>query len=122
VKFTLIFVYNADSGLLNAIKDGIEKITSPLNYQCRLCGLTYGFTTMKKEWKMFIETLQIPVKFLHRDEFNEKHGNKFGLPAAFLEESDKLELLISKEEMNDTESLNELIHLVQSKLNEKGIE
>jgi hypothetical protein len=77
---------------------------------------------MKKEWKMFIENLQIPVKFLHRDEFTEKYGNEYGLPAAFLEEVNKLEILISKEEMNNNESLNDLIHLVQSKLNERGIE
>lgn len=119
---TLLFVYNADSGLLNSLKDGVEKITSPLTYQCRLCGLTYGFATMKKEWKTFIDSLQIPVKFLHRNEFIEKYGNKYGLPATFLEEVNKLELLISKKEMNDTESLNDLIHLVQRKLNKRGFE
>ncbi len=38
----LIFVYNADSGLLNAINDGILKIVSPSTYQCSLCSLTFG--------------------------------------------------------------------------------
>ena len=36
----LLFVYNADSGFLNAIRDGIEKIADPEGYECRLCGLT----------------------------------------------------------------------------------
>ena len=115
-------VYNADSGLLNSIKDGIEKITSPTTYQCRLCGLTYGIATMKDVWRKFHEGLPIPVEFLHRDEFHERYGDRYGLPAIFILEKGKLEPLISSEEMNTLETLQELMNMVTKKLQEAGID
>ena len=71
-EFSLIFVYNADSGILNALKDGVIKIVSPSSYQCRLCGLTFGTATMKSEWRSFIDSLGLEVSFLHKDEFHEQ--------------------------------------------------
>jgi hypothetical protein len=122
MEITLLFVYNADSGIFNNIIDGIKKVTAPSTYQCRLCGLTYGFATMKGEWKMFIDSLEMPVKFLHRDEFKVKYGsNASCCPAAFLEDNEKLDVLIDKVEMNKLDSLNGLMHLVTAKLNERGI-
>ena len=118
----ILMVYNADSGLLNSIKDGIEKITSPTTYQCRLCGLTYGFATMKDVWRRFLEDLPLPVEFLHRDEFHEQYGDKYGLPAIFILEEGTLESLISSEEMNTLETLNELMKMVTEKLREAGID
>ncbi len=56
----LIFVYNADSGLLNAVKDAIHKAISPSTYPCRLCGLTFGAVRMKSAWKEFIDGLGLP--------------------------------------------------------------
>jgi hypothetical protein len=47
----LIFVYNADSGILNAIKDLIHKNVSPETYPCSLCAVTYDNLGMKREWK-----------------------------------------------------------------------
>jgi len=43
----LIFVYNADSGLLNAMKDWAHKIVSPETYPCSLCALTYNNLGMR---------------------------------------------------------------------------
>ena len=65
----LILVYNADSGLFNQIKDSLHKVVAPSTYQCNLCALTYGKVRKKTEWKVFIENLEIPAKFLHRDEY-----------------------------------------------------
>lgn len=39
---TLIFVYNAKSGLISAFGDMVHKIVSPATYPCSLCALTYG--------------------------------------------------------------------------------
>lgn len=118
----LLFVYNADSGIVNTIIDGIKKATAPTSYQCRLCGLTYGFATMKGAWKMFIDSLEMPIKFLHRDEFGNQYGsNASCCPAAFLEDKKKLDVLVDKNEMNNLDTLSDLIHLVTEKLNEKGL-
>ena len=43
----LVFVYNADSGFFEALKDGVTKFASPSTYPCRLCALTYGLATMR---------------------------------------------------------------------------
>lgn len=68
---SIVFVYNADSGLLNEMKDYVHKIVSPASYGCKLCAITYGRIGIKDQWKAFIEQLGIPVRFLHRDEFVE---------------------------------------------------
>ena len=68
---TLMFVWNADQGWQNAIYDSLHKWMSPDTYECRLCQLTYGFTGPKAEWKAFLDTLDRPVIFYHRDEFKQ---------------------------------------------------
>jgi hypothetical protein len=47
----LLFVYNADGGLLPGLKDMFHKILSPGTYPCSLCAVTYGATAMRPEWK-----------------------------------------------------------------------
>lgn len=118
---TLLFVYNADSGVLNSIKDGIIKITDPEGYECRLCALTYGVATMKGEWRKFVKSLPVETRFLHRDEFKEKYGDEVELPATFIEENSELSLLISSEEYNELTTLRGLQSLVRVKLRTHGI-
>ncbi|MBC7930780.1 MAG: hypothetical protein H7Z38_09495, partial [Rubrivivax sp.] len=56
----LVFVYNADSGLFNALTDIAHKAFSPATYQCNLCALTHSTFGMRKGWKRFLETLDTP--------------------------------------------------------------
>jgi hypothetical protein len=70
----LIFVYNADSGIFNALLDSLHKTFSPKTYNCNLCAITYTSVSMKKQWKDFISKLNVPVLFLHRDELERKYG------------------------------------------------
>ncbi|WP_245526227.1 hypothetical protein [Methanohalophilus mahii] len=115
---SIVFVYNADSGLLNEMKDYVHKIVSPASYGCKLCAITYGSTGMKDEWKVFIEQLGIPVRFLHRDEFVENYGNiEASFPCGYIETENDLELFISTEEMNKLNNLKELKILVRTKIN-----
>jgi len=118
----LVFVYNADGGAINGIKDYFHKIFSPSTYDCNLCGISFGLGGMKKGWKNFIEDLPLPVKFLHRDEFNEEYPNaKKEYPSAWIENKGSLDLLISAEEMNIPKTLEELISLTNDKLNQKKL-
>jgi len=41
-KTTKIFVYNADSGPINGLKDYFHKIIKPETYECNLCAVTFG--------------------------------------------------------------------------------
>jgi hypothetical protein len=114
---TLIFVYNADSGMLSTIKDYFHKMVKPSTYQCNLCALTYNNMGMVKDWKTFTEELDVPTEFLHKDEFVEKYGHdKDPLPACYITKGDGIELFISQKDMNAFGSLEELKEGVQKRL------
>jgi len=117
-ELKLIFVYNADSGF-GLVKDFFHKILKPETYPCNLCGLTFGNISIKKEWKEFIENLELPVEFLHRNQFMKRFNLKdVGFPSAFIERDSNISLLISDEEINRLQSLKELKELVIRKLDE----
>ncbi|MDO7849409.1 hypothetical protein Q5H92_23800 [Hymenobacter sp. M29] len=114
----LLFVYNADAGLLAGLKDTFHKILSPATYACALCAVTYGATSMRPDWREFIRSLPVPVDFLHRDEFIRAYPAwaKHRLPAAFaVDETGALKPFIKAEEMR-TADLNGLMELVRQKL------
>lgn len=80
----LLFVYNADSGLFNTLADIGHKIFSPATYDCRLCALTHGYFSERREWREFIATLPADCDFLHRDEFRQRYpDDTTALPAVF---------------------------------------
>jgi len=115
----LIFAYNADSGLLNAIKDLIHKNVSPETYPCSLCAITYNNLGMRREWKQFIQSLNRSVEFLHRDELEEKYAVKdIPLPAAFTKcMGEEPRIWLNSEMMNSCKSLGDLQRLVMNNLN-----
>lgn len=113
---TLLFVYNADSGLFNELKDYGKKIVDKESYQCNLCGVTFGLTGMKKEWKQYLSKLNYQTQFIHRDEFHDRYDRNDRLPAVFLKKNDNLSLLISKEEIDSCDSVDELKKLVNNKI------
>ena len=114
----LIFIYNADSGVINLVKDFWKKILRPSSYECNLCIQTFGTFSMKKDWKSFIRNLDIETEFLHRDEFEKKYDIKDArYPSTYIYENGNLRLLISDEEMNSIKSLDEMEVLVLSKIN-----
>ncbi|MGM0477652.1 MAG: hypothetical protein ACQERC_00385 [Bacteroidota bacterium] len=108
---SLLFVYNADSGLWIGALDAMHKVFSPKTYACNLCGITYGTLAVKKDWTTFIKKLPLKTEFLHRDEFQTKFDRQDALPAVFVEEENLLHSLIPSSEMNqlNLESLKRLI-------------
>ncbi|MFC2078254.1 hypothetical protein ACFLTM_05555 [Candidatus Bipolaricaulota bacterium] len=63
---------------------------SPKTYLCRPCAITYSFDGMREEWKAFIRSLGISVRFLHRDELAAGFSiDTVLLSAAFLCEGSK---------------------------------
>ncbi|RTQ51432.1 hypothetical protein EJV47_06405 [Hymenobacter gummosus] len=98
----LLFVYNATSGPGHALLDSLHKVVSPGTYPCKLCGLTYGLTSMRAEWKQFLQTLPLPARFVYRDELPAAYPALVGqaLSAIFLEdEAGRVEPLITAAEM-----------------------
>ena len=114
----LLFVYNADGGLLPGLKDIFHKILSPLTYSCSLCAITYGATSMQPQWREFIKALPVPVEFPHRDEFRRDYPQwaRHPLPAAFaVDGAGVLTPFITAPEL-DAADLDGLMQLVRERL------
>lgn len=110
---TLVFVYNADSGVFNALADAAHKIFSPRTYACNLCALTHTAFGMRGEWKSFLEGLGRPLEFLHADELKSRYGLKdVRLPAVFEKDGASLRVAVSADEINACGSLEELKRLI----------
>lgn len=112
----LIFVYNADSGVMSAIKGYFHKVISPKTYDCNLCSLTYDMMGMKSEWKKTIEKTGMKTVFLHKDEFKNKYKMSVDLPAIFIRNNSSIKELISSKEINDITSLQKLIRILNRRL------
>ncbi len=109
----LLFVYNADSGIINSLKDLLHKNFSPSTYQCNLCALTFNNTGMRGDWADFVDELGYPIEFLHRDELEERHGvTDVYLPALLRKDPSGVSVVIAAEEINELWTLDELKGLV----------
>ena len=97
----LIFVYNADSGKLNAYLDMLHKVFSPNTYPCSLCAITYGPFSMHKEWEKFVGKLPCSVRFLHRDEWEAEFERRDELPAVFVQRGEVIQILIDSKRMDE---------------------
>lgn len=109
----LIFVYNADSGIVNTVKDIGQKLFSPQNYGCLLCSLTHGTFRENPEWKTFRQNSTMEMQFLHRDEFEQRYDRHMEYPV-ILKENGSLEVAVSKDQMAALSSLDGLIETVKN--------
>lgn len=115
----LIFVYNADAGLKNAVMDSLHKVMSPpQTYDCKLCELTFGVFTENKRWKDFRENAEVDMVFLHKDEFQKSYASKFaakyGYPCVLAATPPHdLQLFMDSETLNQLQSVEELIAWVK---------
>ena len=111
----LLFVYNADSGVFNALADLAHKTLSPETYSCSLCRITYSSFGMRREWKRFLHQLGTPVEFLHRDELSERYGVEgVPLPAVFRRADDERQLWLDADALNACGSMADLQQLIRS--------
>ncbi|WP_420641109.1 hypothetical protein [Candidatus Leptofilum sp.] len=118
----LVFVYNADSGVINFILDAAHKIFSPSTYPCNLCALTYTPTGLPR-WRRFVKSLPLPAEFLHKDELAEQYGlTAVPLSAAYFWDGHKLQGWIPAEEMEQFSSLEEMMTAVSQKLPQTTIQ
>ncbi len=118
---SLLFVYNADSGIFNTLSDIAHKILSPDTYECNLCAITHSHFSMRKPWANFLKTLNADLEFLHRDELISQYGKQnTALPAIFYKDGKQLQLAVSAEQINQSESMEDLQKLIQTALLKKG--
>ena len=115
---TLVFVYNADSGIWNALSDLVHKTVSPSTYPCDLCAMTYGLGGVRRRWSRFIRELDYEVEFTYRDLVGAKHPrlSTVPLPCVYLVEGEQVSELVSAQEFGGMQTLEELIGKLSRKL------
>jgi hypothetical protein len=115
---SLIFVYNADSGLANALLDTGRRILKPQDYPCSLCLVTYGPFGMKRDWKDFTASLPYPVVFLHKNELSDSLQNELrDFPCLVLQRTKQTSVLIDGNEFRKIKDINTLKKNVITALN-----
>ncbi len=114
----LIFVYNANSGVINSWLDTAHKMIKPETYACDLCALTHGNFGEKRAWKNFRKQLDIPIAFFHKDEFlltyKSKWLPKYDFPIVLSLGDAGLQPLITAKEFEEIDTLEALIHRLKS--------
>lgn len=114
----LILVYNADGGVLNAVKNAVWKVARPATYPCSLCVLTYGWLAMHGRWRRFLGSLPHEKAFHHKDDFARACPDaQIKLPAILLAEGSAApQVLVSAAELDALPDLDALIALVGERL------
>ena len=112
----LLFVYNADSGLFNAVADAAHKVFSPATYQCNLCKVTYGWLTERTAWRRFVAELPVRCTFLHRDELKARYRTlNVALPAVLCITNDTPAVCLDADALGGCADVDDLIGLVRAR-------
>lgn len=104
----LIFVYNADGRFLDRLTDTAHKLLSPATYACNLCAITHGATGMHREWKGFLEGLDVDLEFHHRDGWKDAWGPPRDLPVILYRTTTGVATLVPAEEIEGLSTLEQL--------------
>ena len=112
----LLFIYNANSGLRNLLIDGAHKILSPKTYDCNLCDITFGAFSENSRWKKFRKESELPMEFLHKDEFKKEYASKFSkkydFPIVLAVTHSGMEIMVNTHELNALAKAEDLMHLI----------
>lgn len=114
----IIFVYNANSGLVNSWLDIAHKIVKPETYGCDLCALTHGNFSEKRIWKDFKNEFSIPMTFYHKDEFLKKYKSKwlpgYDFPIVLLSDGLGMKVFITSKDFVEIKTLDILIQRLKN--------
>ncbi len=113
----LVFVYNAEEGIFHGMLDSIHKTLSPKTYPCDLCALTYGALSMKKQWREWLKSLDMPVEFYHRADFKAAWPEvNVALPVIMKEEGGALHFVVPAQDFKGMKTLDDLITVMRERL------
>jgi hypothetical protein len=120
----LVFVYNADVGVVAMLIDAVHKIASPATYPCSLCAVTYGPVAMKRRWRDFLKTLPLPADFYHRQDFHAAYPDSvhWPLPLVGLARAGRLSILLDAGALDAIPDLDTLIAILRERLRDQQVE
>jgi len=114
----LVIVYNANAGIAAGVMDSVHKIVSPSTYPCQLCAVTYGLTSMRRDWRVFLDGLGMELVFHHRPDFRAAfpQAAEWPLPLVAVEEGGRLRELVSAADFAGIPDLPSLVQVVSDRL------
>jgi hypothetical protein len=114
----LVIVYNANAGLLAGAMDSIHKLAAPATYPCKLCALTYGLVSMRREWRAFLDGLGTELLFHHRPDFRAAFPQvaEWPLPLIAVEQDGQLTVLVRAADFASIADLPQLMAVVARRL------
>ena len=65
-KPEVLFAYNANNGLFNALTDYVHRQISPSTYSCNLCKITYDNWDRNQRWSTYIDSVPIQINFTYK--------------------------------------------------------
>ncbi|WP_299387925.1 GTPase [uncultured Lacinutrix sp.] len=111
---TLLFIYNANSGITNTALDIAHKVFSPKTYNCDLCAITFNTFSENKAWKAFRTNSNIIMEFFHIKEFTKAYPDtKYEYPIILYKTRDELSVLISAKQIKNIVSTDALINEIK---------
>lgn len=118
MRGTLIFVYNADEGVVAALGDAVHKLLSPATYPCSLCAVSYGAVRMRPAWAAYLKALPYATRFHHRPDFRRAFPPlaALPLPAILLDEGSGPHLLIDAATLDEVLDVAGLIAAMEAVL------
>ncbi len=111
----LLFVYNANTDIKSAVFDYAHKVFSPSTYQCELCALTHHNLGERKAWKRFKKRTDVTMEFWYIKQFEGEFNMRFDYPVVLRKREDGLHLFMSKAELQQLESVEELIGVLEQR-------
>ena len=123
-KNKLIFIYNASNDYLSVAFDFTHKIVSPKTYQCSLCKVTFGAFKIHKKWKEYLDSINFEVIFLYKNNYKQYFPNLEvkDFPYSFIYGEQSHIKFLDKTDFDLCKNLDELIKLVDIKLEDKNAE
>ncbi len=114
----LVFVYNANAGLLAGALDSIHKTLSPDSYACNLCALTHGLITMRPQWRQWLKQLPVEADFYHRPDFRLAFPKLAGepLPLVGKVEQGRFTMLLDADALGKLDNVDQLVAALRAKL------
>ncbi len=118
MKARLVFVYNANAGLLAGAIDSVHKTLSPDSYACNLCAVTHGIFAMRPQWRQYLKELPIDADFYHRPDFRVAFPQLAGerLPLVGRVEQEQFTILLDADALGKIATVDELVAALQTKL------
>ncbi len=113
----LFLVYNARTGIYPGLVDFVHKEFFPKSYPCNLCYQTFGTFSMKKEWRLFIDSLPYKITELHKENFERRfESGDIQLPVVLLSDGKQVQIFLSAAELNQYKSLEGLVAAIKKKV------